>query len=117
MKLTFVQLQTYVSDARRLGLTDEDQQDMEQALLDRPEAGKVMQGTGGLRKLRHAPHHRAGGKSGGVRVCYAYFPRFCHVYFIIAFGKNEKENLTATEKREMRSLLREIGEYLDRRQP
>jgi hypothetical protein len=117
MKLTFVQLRTYVSDTRRLGLTDEDQQDLEQALLDRPDAGKAMQGTGGLRKIRHAPRRRAGGKSRGVRVCYAHFPRFCHVYFIVAFGKNEKENLTAAEKREIRSLLREIGEDLNRRQP
>ena len=80
MKLTFVQLGTYVAAAARLGLTDDDQRQIESVLLDRPLAGNVMRGTGGLRKLRHAPLHRSGGKSGGVRVCYAYFPQFSHVF-------------------------------------
>jgi hypothetical protein len=48
-------MKTYVGDARRLGMTDEDQRAIEQALLDHPDAGDVVAGTGGLRKIRFAP--------------------------------------------------------------
>jgi hypothetical protein len=112
MRLTFVQLRTYVADAQRLGMTDDDQAKLESALLERPTTGSVMPGTGGLRKLRYAPARSFGGKSGGVRVCYAYFPEFAIVYFVVAFGKNEQANLAARQKSQIRSLLREIQRYL-----
>jgi len=79
MRLTFVQLRTYVSDAAALRLTDSDQQAIEEILLVRPAAGAVIPGTGGLRKLRFSPSSRRGGKSGGIRVCYAWFPEVAHV--------------------------------------
>src|SRR2546429_505205 len=108
MKLTFVQLRTYVAAAAGLGLTDDDQIDLETVLLANPNAGGVMQGTGGLRKLRHAPRSRSGGKSGGIRVCYAHFPAHSHVYFVTAFAKNRQGNLTAAEKNAIRTLLRDL---------
>jgi hypothetical protein len=114
VRLTFVQLRMYLDDARRLRLTDDDQRSLEDLLLANPAAGAVMQGTGGLRKLRHAPQSRSGGKSGGVRICYAYFPRFAHVYFVVAFAKNEQSNLTPRQRRTMYELIREIEGYLDR---
>jgi hypothetical protein len=117
MRLTFVQLKPYVVDAKRLGLTDADQRDLEGVLLSNPAAGAVMSGTGGLRKLRHAPHGRSGGKSGGVRVGYAYFPARAHVFFVVAFGKNEQANLTSAQRNAIRALLREIGEILERSHP
>ncbi len=117
MTLTFVQLRSYVADAERLGLDDEDQRALESALLARPTAGEVMRGTGGLRKIRHAPRRGARGKSGGVRVCYGFFPVFDHVYFVVAFGKNEQANLSEAHKRSIRELLREIERGLKRTQP
>jgi hypothetical protein len=98
-------------------LTDDDQIELEQILLDRANAGKVIQGTGGLRKLRHAPLNRGGGKSGGARVCYAYLPRFATIYFVVAFAKNEKENLTPRERHAIRVLLHDIEDNLKRSQP
>ena len=117
MKLTFVQLRTYVADTRRLRLTDEDQRELENVLLARPTAGTVMSGTGGLRKFRYAPLGRSGGKSGGIRVCYAWFLRFDHVYFVVAFGKNEQPNLTAAQKSSVRALLHYIAARLERSYP
>ena len=117
MRLTFVQLRPYVADARRLGLTDDDQRELENMLLVRPNVGDVMAGTGGLRKMRYAPLGRGGGKSGGIRVCYAHFPAFAHVYFVVAFGKNEQQNLTAAQKNSVRTLLSQIAEYLERNYP
>ena len=112
--LTFVQLPSYVADARRLGLTDDDQRELENRLLSRPDAGAVMAGTGGLRKLRHAPKAGSGGKSGGVRVCYAHFPMYQHLFFVVAFGKNEKANLNRAEQNAIRAALQRLGENLRR---
>jgi hypothetical protein len=114
MHLTFVQLRSYVADARRLGLSDDDQRMIEQVLLVRPTAGSIMPGTGGLRKMRHAPLSRAGGKSGGIRIGYAYFPRVAHVYFIVAFAKSEQANLNDKQKAATRALIAEIESYLAR---
>jgi len=70
MWLTFIQLAPFVVAWRRLGLTDEDLSALEQLIMHRPEAGAVMQGTGGVRKLRFAPPSWHMGKSGATRVCY-----------------------------------------------
>ena len=60
-----------------------------------PEAAPVIAGTGGLRKLRFALP--GGGKSGGVRVCYAaYLPRA--VLLFAVYAKGQQATLSATEK-------------------
>jgi hypothetical protein len=112
-----VQLRPFVGDAVRLGLTDDDLLAIEGSLLAEPLTGTVMSGTGGLRRMRCAPIGRGTGKSGGVRVCYAFFPRFSQVYFIAAFDKHEQENLTPAERRSVRSLLSEIDLYLGATRP
>src|SRR5689334_19462282 len=117
MNPTFIQVRTYVADAARFGLTDEDQRVIEKLLLARPLAGSVVPGAGGLRKLRHAPQRSGGGKSGGVRVCYVIFPMFAAVYFIMAYAKNEQANLSAAQKKLMRALIREIEAALNASRP
>ena len=76
VRLTFAYLGFFVSRWAALGLTDEDLQALERELLQRPDAGKVIPGTGGLRKLRFAPPRSGRGNSGGVRVIYAHFPDY-----------------------------------------
>src|SRR5690606_32693397 len=74
MQLTFVQLTGFVSEWKHFRLTDEDLRALERQLLVEPEAGAVMTGTGGLRKIRFAPPSRGSGKSGAFRVAYIYLP-------------------------------------------
>ena len=57
-----------------------------------------MSGTGGVRKIRFSGQRSSGGKSGGVRVCYAYFKEFDLIYLCAVFPKNEKANLSGQEK-------------------
>ncbi len=105
MKLTFAQTSAFVADWRALRLTDDDLRALEQQLLTAPDAGAVMGGTGGLRKLRFAPQRRAGGKSGAMRVCYVYLPSESAIFLVAMFAKNEKENLTMIEKAAFRKLI------------
>jgi hypothetical protein len=113
MRLTFVQLPGFVADARRLGLNDEDLAGIEQSLLDRPDAGPVMAGTGGLRKMRWAPRRASGGKSGGVRIGYVLFRLRDMVVLVLAFGKNEKANLNAAERAAVKALIARCERFLE----
>jgi hypothetical protein len=93
-------------------MSDVDLRSLEAAILADPLNAPVMPGTGGLRKMRFASQTSSSGKSGGVRVCYAYFAEFGLVYLCAVFPKNVKANLSKTEANEYRQLLREFGRYL-----
>jgi hypothetical protein len=112
VRFVVVQLPAFVADWRRLGLTDEDLQALEATLMERPGAGDVMRGTGGLRKVRFAPPTWATGKSGAARVCYAHFPQYRRIYLVTVFKKNEKANLSRIESNVIRSLLKAISDRL-----
>lgn len=68
-----------------------------------PRAGDVMQGTGGVRKLRWARGGR--GKSGGVRVIYYFHSDAMPLYLLTVFGKNEKANLSKAERNDLAKLV------------
>lgn len=66
MTRIFVELPTFRTVWKELGLTDRDLRRLQEDLLANPKAGNVMQGTGGIRKMRFAFENR--GKSGSIRV-------------------------------------------------
>jgi hypothetical protein len=80
-----------------------------------PHVGNVVEGTGGLRKLRFGRTARGIGKRGGVRVCYVYFARHATVFLVTVYGKNEKDDLTASEKGLFRELIQRMELEFDRR--
>src|ERR1700683_4113815 len=112
MQLSFIQLTAFRVNWKRLGMTDRDLGTLETAILEDPLGSPVMSGTGGLRKIRFSGERSAGGKSGGARVCYAYFRKFGLVYLCAVFPKNEKANLSAQEKNAYRKTLAEFERYL-----
>jgi hypothetical protein len=97
MKLVFFETQLF---SRLLPgyLTDEAYQELQRALLENPELGDVMPGTGGFRKMRWEDARRGKGKRGGLRVIYYYLTTDRQIWFFTIYGKNEAEDLTADEK-------------------
>jgi len=95
-------LPRYSRDAARL-LDTKGQDEMERHVADDPERYPLIPGGGGMRKARWAGSGR--GKSGGVRVIY-YFAAPDAVYFIAVYAKNEKENLSDSEKKALAKILR-----------
>jgi hypothetical protein len=75
-----------------------------------PECGEVIQGTGGFRKVRVA---RSGmGKRGGARVIYILRGEAFPIFLVMAYAKNEKENLTIRERNLLSKRAEEIfAEY------
>ena len=106
MKLTFAQIAGFAAKWARMRLTDEDLQALEAQMMERPQAGEVMRGTGGVRKIRFAPPSWQTGKSGATRVCYITLVDAGHCYLLAIFAKNEQSNLTAAERNELRKLAR-----------
>lgn len=76
---------------------------MQLALVERPDAGKVIRGTGGLRKLRWGASGR--GKRGGARVIYYWHPPSDQIVMLFAFTKNEADDLTLQQRRALRHIV------------
>lgn len=110
--LNFVQLDPFPRAWKRLGLGDDALRGLEIAIMTNPAEAPVIRGTGGLRKLRFSPEGWQVGKSGALRVCYAYFQEFGLVALVTAYEKSRQDNLTDQERNVIRDLLREIERYL-----
>ena len=111
MTRSFVELPLFRSKWESLGLTETDLRRLQESLLADPKVGAVLQGTGGIRKMRFAFEHQ--GKSGGVRVIYIDFEVYEKIYLLTAYTKNEKENLTKEERNELRKLISILEKQLE----
>jgi hypothetical protein len=89
-------------------MTTEALQELVDELALYPEKGVVIQGTGGIRKIRWRTGKDNKGKSGGVRVLYYYDKDMLIVLLITLFKKSDKENIDANEKAQLKKLLPEL---------
>ena len=104
---TVAETSEYIRSAGRL-LTDNERQDVLNYLAVHPKAGDLIEGTGGVRKLRWG--RGSTGKSGGVRVIYYFHSEAVPLYLLTMFGKGERANLNQAERNELRSLVNLIVE-------
>lgn len=84
-------------------IDDEEKQELLDALIARPEAGRLIPGSGGLRKLRWSASGR--GKRGGLRTIY-FWARGELLFLLLAYAKNEKDDLGADELKALREAVR-----------
>ena len=74
---------------------------------ENPDAGELIPGTGGIRKVRWS--RRGSGKRGGVRVIYFYYDEVRPLYLLMVYAKARKENLTSEEARILRNIAAAIS--------
>ena len=89
-----------------MGLSEDDLKKLEEILLENPQLGDVIEGTGGARKMRIQIECR--GKSGGGRVIYVDVFEKEKLYFLLAYPKNVQDNLTPDQKKQVRKLVEAI---------
>ena len=85
-------------------LTDEEYANLQHALIKDPDAGDLIPGSGGVRKLRWGVAGR--GKRGGIRVIYYARTRQGQIWMLTLYAKNVMENISA-------NVLRKIKEEID----
>ena len=110
MTRTFVELPIFRSRWKDMGLDDNDLKRLQEELLADPKVGAVMRGTGGVRKMRFAFEQK--GKSGSVRVIYVDFEVYEKIFLITAYPKNEKDNLSDSERNEIKQMIHALEEQL-----
>lgn len=91
-------------------LPDDEYRELQRGLLGHPEAGKVIPGSGGLRKLRWAFDGR--GKRGGVRLIYYWFTAQGSLLLLFMYPKNVQDDLTPDQLRQLKRIVEE--EYHER---
>ncbi len=105
MRPLFVELPAF-SRYRADYLNDEAFRQLQAFLLQNPEAGDVIEGTGGLRKVRHADPQRGKGKRGGLRVIYYWWVGGQQFWLFTLYNKDEIGNLTSAEKKQLKAMLK-----------
>ena len=106
MKALFVELPAFERN-RSDYLTDEAYRGLQNEMLKDPEAGDVITGTGGLRKLRYGDATRGKGKRGGLRIIYYWWDPKKQFWLFTIYDKDELSDLSPKEKAILKTLLRQ----------
>ena len=107
MALVFVEWSSF-SRRRAELLTEEEFRALQNEIIQTPEKGKLIPGSGGLRKIRLGV--QGSGKSGGARVIYYYVVIADRIHLLYLYRKNEQEDLTADQMNAIRKAI--AGERL-----
>lgn len=102
--LVFVETKLFTQLVKEY-LNDDEYTELQKHIMKDPEVGKVIRGSGGIRKLRWA---REGmGKSGGVRTIYYWAKARDQIYMLTIYSKSEKENID-------KKTLMQIAKHLEK---
>lgn len=103
--MTVAETSAFIAQAKDV-FTDAEREDAVNMIAADPTCGEVMQGTGGVRKVRVALPGR--GKRGGARVIYFDHDDGMPLYLLAVFSKNEKDNLSKAERNALKTVTGQI---------
>lgn len=105
MKAIFVELPPF--ERFRADYLDDDAfRRLQQLLMLNPEAGAMIPGSGGLRKLRFADERRGKGKRGGIRVIYYWWDAGFQFWLFTIYDKDEMSDLTKAQRETLKQLVK-----------
>ena len=102
MRFVFRETSVFTRQLTEL-LADDELNALQWALMADPEKGDLIRGSSGLRKLRWAGSGR--GKRGGLRIIYYWHVPGSIILFLLAYPKNEQDNLTAAQLKFLKSII------------
>jgi hypothetical protein len=102
--IEFIETKLFTKQIQEIA-TDDDLRVLQQELIEQPQKGDLIEGTGGLRKVRMAVGSK--GKSGGTRVIY-FLVTSEVVFLILAYSKSTKDSLTKAEKNDLKKLTKAL---------
>ena len=105
MLATFVELPPF-ERSRKDYMDDAAYSTLQHELMGNPEAGDVMEGTGGLRKLRQPDPRRGKGKRGGLRVIYYWWSGGDQFWLFAVFDKDQASDLTPDQRKALKQMLK-----------
>ena len=103
--MLFIELAPFVAFRERYW-TDEELAGLQRFLIAAPDAGSLIRGSGGLRKVRWSVLQR--GKRGGARVIYYWHVGTDRIYLTHGYAKNQHDDLTKTQLQVIQRLLRDV---------
>ncbi len=104
MKFTFIESPAFTRYLYKY-LNDEEYSTLQNALMENPDMGVLIQGTGGFRKLRWRDKRRGKGKRGGLRIIYYHLEEARQIWLFTLYGKDEAIDLTMEQKRMMKRAI------------
>jgi len=99
--ITVIETPSFLRDSKK-HLTDDERKEIISLLAYNPTIGDLIQGTGGVRKVRWA--HKYGGKRGGFRVIYFYHSLGLPLFVLNLFAKNERDGLSQADRNALKAL-------------
>jgi len=84
-------------------LNDEEYRSLQSILVEKPDSGDIIQGSGGIRKIRWGASGR--GKRGGARVIYYWATQHDQIFMLYAYAKNERDDLTKDQLSVLRTVV------------
>ena len=105
MKAEFVELPAF-ERYRAEYLDDDGFRALQAALMTDAQAGDVIEGTGGLRKLRFADQRRGKGRRGGLRVIYFWWEAGAQFWLFTLFDKDEMADLIPQQRRALKVIVK-----------
>ena len=103
--VTVVEVEPFSAKAKQVW-SEEEKLELVSFVAHSPEAGDLIPGTGGVRKLRWS--RRGTGKRGGVRVVYFFHDMALPVFLLTVYAKSDRADVSPSERRVMRKLVGEL---------
>jgi len=113
MKREFIYFKIFDKYWSEMGLTIENLIQLENTIMDNPTIGKIIQGTGGVRKMRFIlPNNK--GKSGGARILFVDYVSYEKTLLLTVYPKGVKDGITDSEKKQLKKIVEGISKELQK---
>ena len=106
MQAVFVELPAF-ERSRESYLDDGGLGRLQETLMANPEAGEVIPGTGGLRKVRFSDARRSKGKRGGLRVIYYYWTGGPEFWLFTLYNNDAMADLTPKQRETLKERIKD----------